>query len=146
MKFFLLEYKRLYCDIRSIKNNTIGFSFLILFRLSKLIYLLNIPILKSLANFLYKILSRVFYSCDIPLSVNIQSQVYFYHLIGVVIHADTRILRYTKIRQCTTIGKNYKTFMPITISRNIDIGANVVIVGDKNLKPNSRIKACSLVI
>jgi serine acetyltransferase len=142
LKKIRLEWYRLRNDRR---NNTTGFIFLCFFRISRIFFILNVPILTGIIKVGYTLTSRAFFCLDVPLSVEIQSEVLIFHTIGIVIFSGTRIRRFVKIRQNTTIGQHHQTLRPLKIPRGSDFGANSVILADENLRPNWRVRAGTVI-
>lgn len=74
-----------------------------------------------------------------------------WHAHALVVHPDTKIGNNCTLRQCTTIGTrkgrdgSINQFAPI-IGNNVDIGANVVVIGQIVIGDNVTIGAGSVVI
>ncbi|PMK14702.1 serine O-acetyltransferase [Vibrio splendidus] len=95
-------------------------------------------------------INRVFFSCDIPASVEIGNGTGFFHNgLGCVIHGAARIGDECKIYQNVTMGGNGKekclNGVPI-IGDNVSIGAGAVLLGPIVIGNNAVIGANSVVI
>lgn len=95
---------------------------------------------------LYRILIRWILSVDIPDTTDIGDNLVIYHGFGLVVHEDAVIGNNVVLRHCTTIGnRNQGGGYPI-IQDNVNIGANVVIIGSIIIGCNSIIGAGSVVL
>ena len=83
---------------------------------------------------------------DIPRRVKIGQNFKISHPIGIVINENTIFGDNCQIRQNTTIGnKGYDNLAPI-IGNNVNIGANVCIIGPVKIGDNVIIGAGSVVV
>lgn len=112
-------------------------------RVSRCLYLKNIPILPKV----FSRFSRILYSCEIPYTAEIHPSVIFAHRgLGVVIGHDAVIGKNTKILQNVTIGGRSGVRANPKIGANVLIGANACILGDIVVNDNSTIGANAVVI
>jgi putative colanic acid biosynthesis acetyltransferase WcaB len=134
-------------EVYSIGNNTRGRIFLLFFRLATM-QTNNIltKLLIYFFKFFYKFIIQWYLSIDIPLKTKIGHNFQLFHGLGVVIHQDVILGNNIILRQNTTIGiKRDKGGAPV-FKNNIDVGANVVILGHITIGSNSVIAAGSVVI
>lgn len=83
---------------------------------------------------------------DIPRTVTLGMNFRISHPIGIVINENTIFGNNCQIRQNTTIGnKGYDNLAPI-IGNNVNIGANVCIIGPVKIGDNVIIGAGSVVV
>jgi putative colanic acid biosynthesis acetyltransferase WcaB len=81
---------------------------------------------------------------DIPDSTKIGNNFNLYHGCGIVINEKTIICDNVTIRQCTTIGNSSAFSGCPVIGDNVDVGANVVIIGPISIGKNCTIGAGSV--
>jgi putative colanic acid biosynthesis acetyltransferase WcaB len=129
-----------------IKNfNTKGTVFLCFFRVSGLftknlfLRIIGLPI-----RLIYKLFIQWILGIDIPDSTKIGANFNLFHGIGVVINASTIVGDNVTIRQCTTIGNARPSGGSPIIGDNVEIGSNVVIIGEIRVGKNSTIGAGSV--
>lgn len=87
------------------------------------------------------------YSIDIGLEAWIGKGLKINHGFGIVVRNEFTAGDFLTLRQCTTIGKKKsgKSSGSITIGSNVDIGANVCILGDINIGDDVVIGAMSFI-
>lgn len=107
---------------------------------NKAIRIIGIPI-----RFFYKLIIEFIMSVEIPDKLNIGKNFNIYHGIGIVINAKTKIGDNVSIRQNTTLGSKYDGGPCPKIGNNVNIGCNVVIIGDIYIGDNVIIGAGSIV-
>ncbi|MBS7528097.1 serine acetyltransferase [Fusibacter paucivorans] len=91
-------------------------------------------------------LTRFLFSCEIPASVVIGSNIVFAHYgLGVTIHGRTTIGDNVKIYQNVTIGSRNGEGPP-RIGDNVLIGAGACILGDITIGNNVQIGANAVVL
>lgn len=113
------------------------------YNLARWMYIKKIPIFPKLFNRL----TRLFYSCEIAYTANIDKTVIFAHRgLGVVIGHDAQIGENTKILQNVTIGGRNGIRANPVIGKNVLIGAGACILGDVHIGDNSKIGANAVVI
>ena len=113
--------------------------------INKVVHVLMIPYLVF-----YKVFVLWFLGVEIQHRAKIGRGLKMSHGIGLVVHKSTTIGKNCSIRQCTTIGNKTdadgnKTAGTI-IGDNVDIGANVCIIGKLMIGSNSTIGAGSVVV
>src|SRR5690606_27498357 len=69
-----------------------------------------------------------------------------FHGQGLVINSDVVIGNYVTLRHNTTIGSAHESGLCPIISDHVEVGANVVIIGNIKIGENSKIAAGSVVI
>lgn len=137
----------IFSEIRILKGNTKGIVFIILFRISNLftknlIYrVIGIPF-----RMFYKFFVQWILGIDIPDSTKIGFGFNVYHGQGLIINNSVVIGEKITIRQNTTIGNSAKNGKCPVIGNYVNIGANVVIIGDVKIGDFSIIGAGSVVI
>jgi putative colanic acid biosynthesis acetyltransferase WcaB len=127
--------------------NTKGIIFINLFRFS---HLLTKNIFLRIIGFPYRMgyrfLVQWVLGIDIPDRVSIGKNFNVYHGQGIVIHVNSIIGDNVTLRQNTTLGtKGYSSEAPI-LGNNVDVGANVVILGPVRVGNNVIIGAGSVVV
>ena len=103
--------------------------------------LLGFPI-----RIMYKVIIRWVLSVDLPDTTNLGKGVVIYHGIGLVINERSVIGSNVILRHCTTIGNRKEGGACPIIQDNVNIGANVVIIGPVKIGSNSIIGAGSVVL
>lgn len=94
---------------------------------------------------LYTIIVRWIFSIDIPVGTRIGKGLWVYHGFGIVIHRDCVVGSNCIIRHGVTIGnKNGGSGVP-AIGHSVDIGCNVIILGDIIIGDNVTIGAGAIV-
>ena len=137
----------IFSEIRILKGNTKGIVFILLFRISNFFT----------KNFIYRVIGfpfRIFYKffvqwilgIDIPDSTKIGFGFNVYHGQGLIINNSVIFGEKITIRQNTTIGNSTKNGRCPVIGNHVNIGANVVIIGDIEIGDYSVIGAGSVVI
>jgi putative colanic acid biosynthesis acetyltransferase WcaB len=128
------------------KNNPKGRLVMILYRFA---FLIKSKKVLFILLFIYLIFYRFFVewvlSIEIPWNVRIGSKTKLYHGQGTVIHPETIIGDNCTIRQNTTIGNKNNGASPV-LGNNVDIGANVCIIGEIEIGNNVTIGAGSVVV
>lgn len=113
------------------KGNSKGLFFTVCFRCtnfftkSKLLRIIGFPI-----RLLYRIGVNWILGIDVPDTVRMGKNVIVWHGIGVIIHPKTIIGDNVTIRHNTTIGNAKHDGGAPIIGDGVDIGANVVIIGE----------------
>lgn len=116
---------------------------IITFDIAKGLYDKNIPFFPSV----FKKITRLIYSCEIPYTADIDPSVTFPHKgLGVVIGHDTVIGANTKVLQNVTIGGRSNIRANPIIGKNVLIGANACILGPITVGDNAQIGAHSVVL
>lgn len=134
-------------EIKLINGNTKGIFFLFIFRISAFLSrnlflrVVGFPIRLSYSFFIQWILG-----IDIYDTTSIGEGFNVYHGQGLVINRTTKIGNNVIVRHNTTIGVAKKGGKSPVIGNKVDIGANVVIIGDINIGENAVIAAGSVVI
>ena len=129
-----------------IHRNTKGAFFLCCFRVSafftKNVFfrIIGFPI-----RLLYRFFIQWILGIDIPDTTKIGKHFNIYHGFGIVINEKVVIGDNVIIRQCTTIGNSTATSGYPIIESDVDIGANVVIIGSIIIGENSTIGAGSVI-
>lgn len=134
-------------EIISIKNNTKGRIFLILFRTSSF-FLKNrgLKVIGFPIRIFYKLVVQWFMGIDIPDATSIGFGFNVYHGQGLIINKATIIGRNVMVRHNTTIGVATENGLAPRIGDHVVIGANSVIIGNITIGDNSVIGAGSVVI
>jgi putative colanic acid biosynthesis acetyltransferase WcaB len=102
--------------------------------------------LRILVLFLYRLASEWITGCEIPPSVKIGIGLKIFHPSSIAINHLTIIGENVTIRQNTTIGHSYIGGSCPEIGDNVNIGANVCIIGDVRIQGQSIIGAGSVVV
>ncbi len=103
---------------------------------------LHIPLIPGLLQRMM----RVLYSCELPNSATVASDVKFLHNgLGVVIHGDAIIGSGTVIGQNVTIGGRNGRGNPV-IGRDVFIGAGGLILGGVTIGDGAKIGAGAIVL
>jgi serine acetyltransferase len=90
--------------------------------------------------------NRLALCCDVDIK-NLPKNTIFPHPVGIVIKRDTILGENVTIRQNTTIGMRHRPDESgCTIEDNVDIGANVLILGPVNIGNGARIGAGAIVL
>lgn len=111
------------------------------FSSNSVLKLLGFPI-----RIMYKFLIRWVLSVDLPDKTNVGEGLVIFHGFGLVIHEDVIIGSNVVLRHCTTIGNRNEGGGCPVIQDNVNIGANVVIIGPVIIGYNSIIGAGSVVL
>jgi putative colanic acid biosynthesis acetyltransferase WcaB len=141
----------LFQDWKANNKNSKGQLVLVLFRFAslasrhKFIFILFIPYL-----ILYRVLIEWILGVELPYKVTIGKGLKLYHAHSLVINKGTVLGSNCTLRQSTTIGNKTNlegsdTSCPI-IGDNVEIGANVCIIGDISIGSNVKIGAGSVVV
>ncbi|MCF0048467.1 serine acetyltransferase [Dyadobacter sp. LJ53] len=127
--------------------NTKGKIFGLFFRLSNF-HSRNIALRALLSPFrvFYKIFFEWIVGIEIPAAVKIGAGLTVYHFPGIVVHRDVIIGQNCTLRQATTIGNKTDNGRCPVLGNNVNIGANVCILGDITIGDNVVIGAGSVVI
>ncbi len=107
---------------------------------NRFIKLLGLPI-----RIIYKIIIEFIMSIEIPDRTMIGKNLIVYHGVGVVVNSNSILGDNVIIRQNTTIGSKRDGGPCPKIGNNVDIGCNVVIIGDISIGDNVIIGAGSVV-
>lgn len=121
-------------------------AFILLYRVSKLRQtnqLSNIILLP--VHVLYWFYSQILLNIEIPISCEIGQPITIWHGTGVVINPKAVIGPYCIIRNGVTIGNDGKNDECPTLSSNIEIGANAVLVGNITIDRNVKIAPCAFI-
>ncbi len=141
----------LFQDWKANSKNSKGQLVLLLYRVAslasrhKFIFILFIPYL-----ILYRVLVEWFLGIELPYKVKIGKGLKLYHGQSLVVNKNTVIGNNCTIRHSTTIGNKTNldgtdTKCPL-IGDNVEIGANVCIIGDIIIGNNVKIGAGSVVV
>lgn len=137
------------------KNDDKGFLVVTAFRVghffaarkqtNMVIWVLGIPYI-----ILYRILVEWLMCIELPLKTNVGVGLGIRHGQGLVVHPETRIGNYVILRHNTTIGnKRDRQGNPgraPVLEDNVDVGANVVIIGNITIGKGATIGAGSVVV
>jgi putative colanic acid biosynthesis acetyltransferase WcaB len=136
--------------ILNIKNsfkNTKGFFLVSIFRLSAFFSRnLFLKIIGFPIRIFYKLLVQWVMGFDLPDNTKIGHGLTVFHGQGLVVHSNVVIGNNCVLRQNTTIGVSKMNGKCPVIGDNVDVGANVVIIGDIIIGDNVIIGAGSVVI
>ena len=125
-----------------------GWHIMFLFRVSKIIYAIKIPILSHLLKIVFQLVWFVmttFYGIWLDLSNNIGKGFYIGHFSGIIIRGDFG--DYCSIGQCVTVGTKgagKSDGYPI-LGDNIYIGAGAKVIGNITVGSNVVIGANAVV-
>ena len=97
-------------------------------------------------RFIYRLYTLSVLSIDLPTSTAIGRGLKIYHGFGLVVSARSNIGNNVILRQCTTIGVVSGNSRGPMIEDDVDVGANVVILGDIQIGKGSKIGAGSVVL
>ena len=103
--------------------------------------LLGLPV-----RVMYKIVIKWVLSVDLPDKTNVGKGLVIFHGFGLVVHENAVIGTNVVLRHCTTIGNRNEGGGCPKIQDNVNIGANVVIIGPVIIGCNSIIGAGSVVL
>lgn len=135
-------------DWSSNVGNTKSQIVLVLFRIAKCIRNQRMPIVLILSPYLlfYRVFVEWMLAIELPWGVDLGSGARIYHGFGLVVHANVKIGKNVILRHNTTIGLAHTNIIAVPIiGDNVDIGSNVVILGDITIGDNSIIGAGSIV-
>lgn len=121
---------------------------LVLFRAAKFVRTRPMPVVLILSPYLffYRIFVEWLLAIELPWGVDLGPGAKIYHGFGLVVHANTKIGKNVILRHNTTIGLAHTNIISVPIiGDNVDIGSNVVILGDISIGNNSIIGAGSVV-
>lgn len=104
-----------------------------------------IRVIGILIRILYKLIVEFIMSIEIPDKLKVGKNFNIYHGIGIVINANCVLGENVSIRQNTTLGSKYDGGPCPKIGNNVDIGCNVVIIGDITIDDNVVVGAGSVV-
>ncbi|WP_026463368.1 serine O-acetyltransferase [Adhaeribacter aquaticus] len=134
-------------EIIKLRGNTKGAFFILIFRISSFFTknsffkIIGLPI-----RIFYKFFVQWLLCIDIPDTVKLGRGFNLFHGQSTVIHQDSVIGRNVTLRHNTTIGNGKSEKDVPCIGNNVQIGANVVIIGKINIGDNAIIGAGSVVI
>lgn len=94
----------------------------------------------------YKIIFEWFMGFEVPYTTKIGKGFKVYHLQSIVINKNTVIGNNFVIRQCLTIGNSRSGGNCPVIKDNVEVGANVCIIGDIEIGEGVIIGAGSVVV
>lgn len=120
--------------------------FIVLFRLAQLRRvnsILNISLFPI--HVLYHVYSHFILNIEIPINCKIEAPVIIWHGTGVVVNPNVVIGSHCIIRNGVTIGNDGRSDECPTLARNVEIGANAVVVGNIKIGENTKIGPCSFV-
>lgn len=132
--------------LQRFKGNSKGLFFILCFRCanfftkSRFLRIIGIPV-----RLLYRIGINWILGIDIPDSVKIGKRFVLWHGTGLIIHPKTQIGNDVVVRHNTTIGSAKKGGGAPVIGNSVDIGANVVIVGEIEIGNHAVIGAGAVV-
>ena len=132
-------------------GNIKGQLILVFFRFSNLIsrsnsllFIIGIPVL-----ILYRVIVEWILCVEIPFRTKVGKSLRLYHGQSLVINNETIIGDNCTLRHCTTLGnkllKNGMWSGSPVIGNNVDIGANVVVIGPVTVGDNVQIGAGSVI-
>lgn len=141
----------LFQDWKANSKNSKGQIVLVLYRFAslacrhKFIFILFIPYL-----ILYRLLVEWILGIELPYKVKIGKRLKLYHGQSLVVNKGVVLGNNCTLRHSTTIGNKTNldgtyTKCPL-IGDNVEIGANVCIIGDVNIGNNVKIGAGSVVV
>ncbi len=142
---------KIFQDWKVNKNNIKGRVVLLLYRIARLFRHAPVPIMLIGLPYLvfYRIVVEWFLCIELPWNLEIGKNTQLFHGQALVINDQSKIGANCILRQSTTIGSkmlaNGKTYAPI-IGNNVDIGSNVVILGNVTIGDNVIIGAGSVVV
>lgn len=133
------------------KGNIKGRIILLLFRMAnfcatrKIYYYIGLPYL-----IFYRVLVEWFFSIEIPWNTKIGKNLTLYHGQALVMTNQVSIGENCTLRHCTTIGNKQLagglfTASPV-IGNHVDIGSNVCIIGNVNIKDYVKIGCGAVVV
>lgn len=138
-------------DWRANKGNSKGQIVLVFFRIAhlatihKLLFIIMIPYL-----LIYRILVEWGLNIEIPYKVHLGPGLKLYHAHSLVLNRGVIMGANCTLRQCVTIGNKERADNTLTdcpkIGNNVNIGANVCILGDIEIGDNVIIGAGSIVV
>lgn len=103
-----------------------------------------------LARVAYQFIVEWFWGIEIPWNTRIGRNLQIKHGQGLVVHNRTVIGENCILRHCTTLGNKYlpdgRSTSGPKIGNNVDIGANVVIIGPIEVGDYATIGAGSVVV
>ncbi|WP_461112057.1 serine acetyltransferase [Spirosoma jeollabukense] len=142
-----LFFNVLFQDWSANSSNTKGKIFTFFFRIA---HFSNNSALASILLLPFRIFYKLFFEwivgIEIPCNTNIGKGLKVYHFPSIVINKKVVIGEFCTLRQSTTIGnKDENSNCPI-IGNNVNIGANVCIIGDITIGDNVTIGAGSVVV
>jgi putative colanic acid biosynthesis acetyltransferase WcaB len=143
--------QNVFCDWKRNANNIKGRLIMVCFRIAhlatynRLFFFILIPYLVA-----HRFIFEWVLSVEIPWKTNIGKGLVIYHGMAIVINDGCTIGDNCTIRHSTTIGNKQLqgqiySKSPI-IGNNVDIGANVCIIGDIHIGNNVKIGAGSVVV
>jgi putative colanic acid biosynthesis acetyltransferase WcaB len=134
-------------DYAANKGNTTGAIIMILFRTAaychgrRYLRILCWPYL-----FFYKHFTRMFFSLEMPCTINIGQGLRIYHGIGLIVHEQVVIGKSCVLRQSTTIGNARAGGGSPHIGDYVEVGCHVCIIGDVYVGNEVVIGAGSVII
>lgn len=142
---------KIFQDWKANKGNIKGRLVMLAFRIAhlsttnKISHFLFVPYLVF-----YKVFVLWFLGIELQHRVKIGSGLKLSHGMGLVIHKSTIIGKNCTLRQCTTIGKKSAkgdmNSKGTVLRDNVDVGANVCIIGSIVIGSNTTIGAGSVVV
>lgn len=133
-------------SIKLYRGNFRGLFFIICFRIAhyvtrwKLTKICLFPVW-----ILYSLVFNRILGIDISMYATIGNNFVLWHGMGTVVHPDAVIGDNVTMRHCTTIGSSKSGGGAPIIGNNVDIGCNVVIIGEITIGDNVIIGAGSVV-
>lgn len=141
----------IFCD-KNINNSLISKAVLATYRYGNLIYKIQIPIVKQVLWFVYRLLDffiiNIIANADIPAECNIGKNLYLAHgANGIVIHPNSVIGEYARIYHQVTIGSSGtgNNNAP-RIGNNVFIGVGAKVLGQIDIGNNVKIGANAIVL
>lgn len=144
-------FKFLFQDWQVNKGNAKGRIFLVLFRTAnicsknKFYFFFGLPYLV-----IYKTFIQWLFTLEVPWDVVIGKNFSIYHGQSLIVNKNIRIGDNCTLRHCTTLGikqlANGVFSTAPTLGNNVDIGANVCIIGEVTIGNNVTIGAGSVVV
>lgn len=111
------------------------------FSKNKVLKVIGMPIRIS-----YRLIVQWMLGVDLPDRVKAGRGLVIYHGQGLVVHENVSLGSNVVLRQCTTIGSKISQEGVPRIHDFVDVGANVVILGDIDIGKGSVIGAGSVVV
>lgn len=133
-------------DFKHNRKNTKGRIILFFFRIANYSTKNKVyKIIFSPYRFLYKFITEWIMGIEIPYNLKVGSGFRVYHFHALVINSGTVIGENCTFRHSTTIGNARSGGAAPTIGNNVEVGANVCIIGAINIGDNVVIGAGTVV-
>ncbi|MBO7219619.1 MAG: serine acetyltransferase [Alistipes sp.] len=133
-------------SIKLYKGNFRGLFFIVCFRMAHCVTKYSVTKIGFFPIWvLYRLMFNWLLGIDISQYATIGQNFVLWHGTGTVIHPAAVIGDNVTMRHCTTIGSSKSGGGAPTIGNNVDIGCNVVIIGEITIGDNVIIGAGSVV-